>query len=75
MIQKSPENIQAAVRNNLMTPQETAAMLKTTPGVLSVWRTTKRYNLKYVKIGKSVRYRLADVLSFIESRTVSPSEV
>ncbi len=75
MIQKSQDNIKAAVRNNLMTPKETAAMLGTTPGVLSVWRSTQRYSLKFVKVGKSVRYRVEDVEAFIESRTVTPAEV
>lgn len=74
MTKKSPENIQAAARNNLMTNEEAAAMLGTTVSTLQAWRSTKRYNLKYVKIGKSVRYRLEDVQAFIESRTVSPVE-
>lgn len=55
----------------LLTPDETAAALDVTPGTLQVWRTTKRYPLKYVKVGKNVRYRLADVQAFIESRTVA----
>jgi len=58
--------------DKLLSPQETADILGTTPGVLQVWRSNKRYNLKYVKIGKSVRYKLSDVNKFIEERTVSP---
>ncbi len=69
-IQKTEENLQAAVRHKLLTPEEAAAMLRTTPGVLSVWRTTRRYPLHYVKIGRSVRYRLRDVEDFINSRVV-----
>lgn len=75
MIQKSRENIQAAVKNNLMTPQEAADMLGTTVGVLAVWRTTKRYPLAYAKIGRKVMYRPEAVQAFIESRTVSFAEV
>jgi predicted DNA-binding transcriptional regulator AlpA len=37
---------------------------------LAVWRCTKRYNLPWTKIGRSVRYRLEDVEAFIASRTV-----
>ena len=69
------QNVHSARISNLLSPQEAADMLGTTPGVLSVWRSNKRYDLKYVKIGKSVRYRLEDLQAFIESRTISPVEV
>lgn len=61
--------------SNLLPPEEAAAMLGVTVGTLQVWRTTRRYPLKYVKSGRLVRYRLEDVQAFIESRTVSPAEV
>ena len=61
--------------NDLLSPQETAELLGTTPGVLSVWRTTRCYPLRYITVGPSVRYRLEDVQAFIESRTISPVEV
>lgn len=47
-----------------------AEILSITPGTLSVWRCLRRYDLPFVKIGKSVRYRMADLEQFIESRTV-----
>jgi len=31
---------------------------------LSTWRCTKRYPLSYVKVGRLVRYRLADLDAF-----------
>lgn len=74
LIQRSKENIQAAVRNNLISPEEAAAMLGVTVGTLQVWRSTNRYPLKYVKAGRLVRYRLEDIQLFIESRLVSPAE-
>ena len=55
--------------NDLLTPAQAAKALTVTSGTLSVWRSTGRYNLPYVKVGRWVRYRWADVLSFIESRT------
>jgi hypothetical protein len=39
-------------------------------GTLPVWRATKRYDLPYVKIGRRVKYRMSDLLRFIESRIV-----
>jgi predicted DNA-binding transcriptional regulator AlpA len=54
----------------LLTPQETSLMLGVTVETLAVWRSTKRYDLPWVKIGRLVRYTEADVHSFIELRTV-----
>lgn len=54
----------------LMTPQEVSEVLGATVGTLSVWRTTKRYPLEYVKIGSKVMYRRDSIEAFIESRTI-----
>lgn len=75
LIQRSKENIQAALQNHLLTPAEAGAILGVTVGTLQIWRTTRRYPLPYVKSGRLVRYRIEDVQAFIESRTVSPVEV
>ena len=40
-------------------------------GTLSVWRSTGRYDLPFVKIGRKVRYRLGDVMDFIARRTMT----
>jgi excisionase family DNA binding protein len=52
----------------LMTPAEAAQMLGISVDTLAVWRCKKRYNLPYVKVGRSVKYRETDLLKFIESR-------
>lgn len=67
---RNPITLTPKTVDALLTPDEAAAALDVTSGTLQVWRTTKRYPLKYVKIGKNVRYRLTDVQAFIESRTV-----
>ncbi|HEY1999399.1 helix-turn-helix domain-containing protein [Paraburkholderia sp.] len=46
-----------------------AAYLGTKPQTLAVWACTKRYPLPYVKIGRRVMYRLADLEAFIELNT------
>ncbi len=56
----------------LMNDAETAAMLGIKPGSLPVWRSTRRYPLPWIKVGRLVRYRRDDVLAFLESRTVRP---
>jgi Helix-turn-helix domain len=55
----------------LLTESKTAELLGLrNPKTLAVWRCTKRYDLPYVKYGRSVRYRLKDVRAFIESHLV-----
>ena len=61
------ENIVKASRD-LLNEQEAAQFLDVVPGTLSVWRSTGRYNLPFVKIGRSVKYRRSDLLAWIESR-------
>ncbi|MDP7142707.1 MAG: helix-turn-helix domain-containing protein [Alphaproteobacteria bacterium] len=45
----------------LLTTQQVSKILGVSVGTLAVWRTTKRYNLPYVKSGRLVRYREEDV--------------
>jgi hypothetical protein len=40
-------------------------------GTLATWRSTGRYKLPYVKIGRSVKYRYEDLDAFITNNTVS----
>ena len=57
----------------LKTPAQAAALLGVKSGTLSVWRSTKRYPLAYLKVGSKVRYREQDIAAFLESRVVEPS--
>jgi len=52
----------------LLTVADTAEILGVAPHTLAVWRSTGRYDLPYVKTGRLVRYRLADLEAFIERR-------
>jgi excisionase family DNA binding protein len=54
----------------LLTTQQTADILGISRGTLEVWRCTKRYNLRFIKVGRRVMYRAQDVTSFIEKRAV-----
>ena len=53
------------------TPNETARYLGVTVGTLQVWRTTKRYPLAYLKIGRKVMYDPDTVIEFKNSCTVA----
>ncbi len=46
---------------DLLDDHAAAAMLDVSPGTLSVWRSTGRYALPFLKIGRKVRYRRADL--------------
>jgi hypothetical protein len=59
------KTIQALLDNNAA-----AAFLGVSSGSLEVWRSTKRYNLKYIKVGRLVKYRLSDLEEFLNRRTV-----
>ena len=53
----------------LLTPGEAAEILGVKVDTLTVWRSTKRYPLPFVRVGRSIKYNVEDVLSFIEART------
>jgi excisionase family DNA binding protein len=55
----------------LLSTEQAAKTLGVTPGTLMVWRCTKRYPLRFVRIGRKIRYREEDLIKFIESRTMS----
>jgi excisionase family DNA binding protein len=42
--------------------------LTVAPGTLSVWRSTGRYGLPFLKVGRMVRYRRADLDAWLEKR-------
>jgi hypothetical protein len=56
---------------DLLDEQQAAITIDVTPGTLSVWRSTGRYNLPFIKVGRKVRYRRADLEVWLESRTRS----
>lgn len=62
------ENIIQACRD-LLDERAAADLIDVAPGTLSVWRSTGRYNLPFIKIGRKVRYRRGDLLAWVEART------
>jgi excisionase family DNA binding protein len=60
-----------ATELELLTTADAARLLDVTPGTLEVWRTTKRYALPYVRVGRNIRYRRSDLVAFVESRLVA----
>jgi len=56
---------------DLLDEKAAADVIDVVPGTLSVWRSTGRYELPFLKIGRKVRYRRADLLAWLEKRTRS----
>jgi excisionase family DNA binding protein len=54
---------------DLLDEVQAAAALDVTPGTLAVWRSTGRYKLPFIKVGRKVRYRRADLEAWLEART------
>lgn len=53
---------------SLLDEKQAAERLTVSPGTLQVWRSTGRYNLPFVKVGRSVRYRIADLDAWLAAR-------
>ena len=52
----------------LLDEKAAAKLLDLKPGTLSVWRSTGRYKIPFVKIGHLVRYRRTDLETWLDSR-------
>jgi excisionase family DNA binding protein len=52
----------------LLDDKQAAEYLSVSPGTLSVWRSTGRYALKFIKVGRAVRYRMTDLDEWLEAR-------
>ena len=48
-----------------------AELLNVKRQTLAVWRSTGRYGLRYIKVGRCVRYRKSDLIEFLASCTVT----
>jgi hypothetical protein len=58
----------------LLTREQAAEFLGVRPQTLACWLTTKRYNLRVVKVGSLCRYRLSDLERFLARRTIGGGE-
>jgi hypothetical protein len=68
-LSREPVNLDALPDSHLLDEIDAAAALDASPGTLSVWRSTGRYNLPFVKVGRKVRYRAGDLRAFLAERT------
>jgi excisionase family DNA binding protein len=57
------------IGRELLDEKAAAEFLQLAPGTLSVWRSTGRYGIPFVKVGRRVRYRRSDLEAWLASRT------
>lgn len=53
----------------LLTEAQAAEILGIKPQTLTVWRCTRRHELPHIKVGRAVRYRLSDLMTWLDERT------
>jgi len=54
--------------NQLLSRREAAAYLGIAENTLAIWKCENRYDLAFIKLGRLVKYRKADLDAFIEKR-------
>jgi hypothetical protein len=65
-IKRDPIDMDALPQSTLLDDVLAAEALAVSRGTLAVWRSTGRYNLPYVKIGRLVKYKVGDLIAFRE---------
>jgi len=63
---------EVSAQDGLLTPGQVSLLLQIPKSTLAVWRSTGRVKLPFVKIGRAVRYRLADVEHLISAGEGTP---
>jgi uncharacterized protein YjcR len=61
----------ATHKDPLLNEQQAAEALGVKPATLQAWRSTKRYAIAYIKVGRLVRYRRSVLQAFLASREVA----
>ncbi|MCY1276085.1 Helix-turn-helix domain protein [compost metagenome] len=69
-----PSHSTTAHNADLWTPAQAAHELGVSIRTLSAWRSTGRYTLPYVKVGRLVRYRQEDVREWLQRHLQSTAK-
>lgn len=59
----------ATPSSDLLPPAEAAPYIGVQEQTLAVWRSTGRYNLEFIKVGRLVKYRRASLDDFLARNT------
>ncbi|WP_367025423.1 helix-turn-helix domain-containing protein [Methylococcus sp. ANG] len=73
LVKGAPFDLDALPDSTLLNDVQAAEAVGVKPTTLSVWRTTGRNNLPYIKCGRLVRYKAGDLKEWLarHSRTHS----
>jgi excisionase family DNA binding protein len=69
--ESAAETLRRLMADKLLSEIEAAEYMGIAPNTLNGWRCTGRYALKFIKVGRLVRYKLSDLEEFLERRTRS----
>ena len=64
-----PDTIEQNSEDRIISPEECANLLGNSEATLASWRCTGRYGLPYLKIGRHVKYRLSEVMAWLDTRS------
>ena len=64
-----PAALQTPAKSNLVGEKEAAVILEVTPGTQKVWRSTGRFAIPFLKVGRLAKYRRSTLENWLESRT------
>jgi excisionase family DNA binding protein len=56
--------------NQLLTTDEAAELLGVRPNTLEQWRCAGKYGLRYLRVGRLIRYRLRDLEAWLDAHCV-----
>ncbi|SEI03638.1 helix-turn-helix domain-containing protein [Pseudomonas asplenii] len=60
------KNFSVLLPTDLLTPEQVADVLGLSPRTLAAWRSSRRNDLPWIKVGARIRYRRGDVISWLE---------
>ena len=61
----------ATLSSDLLTAIEAAEFIGVQVQTLAVWRTTGRYSLPFVRVGRLIKYRRSDLEKWLADRTAT----
>ena len=69
--QQNPNAVLTVISTNkpYLTPKEVSDTINISVGTLAVWRTTKKYEIPYLKVGGKVLYPVSGLNQWLSSRT------
>lgn len=65
------KNFSVLLPTDLLTPEQVAGVLGLSPRTLAAWRSSRRSDLPWIKVGARIRYRRGDVIAWLEGLTCS----